>query len=126
MKRLYISLVILLITAAVCITEVMLITKTSEKFKPCIDEIQKLVYEEDYEKAYIMSISVYEEWDDCSKILDCFLLHDATDSIGNDMYVLPSYIRNKDITEIDASCERIIVQLKSLDKNEIPVLDNLL
>lgn len=126
MKRIYITLILLLFAAFICIYEFMFVSKNCEDFTYKISNIEEAYTNNEREKALKLSADINEAWKEKVKRIDMLLYHDYVDTITININKLPIYIREEESAEFYSTCREITDELKSLKDSEIPNLKNII
>ena len=81
MNRIATSIMLFISVIIVCGIELFKINYVSEKIKEDLTLIQTLVSDDEMSKAKDLSSSIYDFWEDNSRILAIFVQHDTLDNI---------------------------------------------
>jgi len=125
LKRIYIALILIIISAVVCILEFRFVTKTSEMYIKRIERIER-EYNSDKYKALKLCNELSKDWEISASPMDTFLYHDYVDDISKNTGKLEILIKEEDTSAFETTCEEIKKQLESLKKSEIPSLENII
>ncbi|MBR3988780.1 MAG: DUF4363 family protein [Clostridia bacterium] len=126
MNRIGIGIVMFIIAGIICGCEIITVSNSYRNFSNELENISRLMSEENFERAGKLSYEVFENWKKTAKHLDKYLYHDYIDNISADMATLPVYADNKDKIAVTAQIEDIKIQLTSLKESELPYLHNIL
>ena len=126
MNRIGIAIAMFLIAVLTCGFEIFTVNKSTSIYSDELQQVSRLMSEEDFESASRLSASMLDSWKTTAKKLDKYLYHDYIDHITEGMSVLPVYAENKDKLALNAQIEEIKIQLTSLKESELPYLHNIL
>ncbi len=125
MKRIYIAIVLLLISASVCFSEYTLVKNTSEHYIQKLEYIEK-EYKLDKTKALKLCNEFSKELDESASPMDAFLFHDYIDDIRVNAHKLQILLKDDNTSMFKTTCEELKIQLTSLKNSEVPILENII
>ena len=126
MNRLYIALLMLLVSGIICGCEIYTVNESVNSFTKGLEDVKALNESERFEEAGILSNEILKSWKTTSRKLDKYLYHDYIDNITEEMSALPVYASNSDNEAARALIEEIKIQLTSLKESELPYMHNIL
>lgn len=126
MNRIGIAVVMVIIAGIICGCEVYTVRDSATDYSLKLDEIGRLMNEEEFEYAGELATQLLINWKDTLKHLDKYLYHDYIDEVTEGLAVLPVYAESKDNIAVKAQIEDIKIQLTSLKESELPYLHNIL
>lgn len=126
MKRIYVALILLLLSTLFCTFEFIYISQTTDKYTKSIELIEKTIDNENYNKAEDIIKKTVNDWNDSVSTIDMLLYHDYIDDISYSMASIPKYLELKEYNEIVITCTKIKEQLNSLKKSELPLIENII
>lgn len=126
LKRIYITLLILIFTAIICICEFNFVSDSSDDLVYKINTLEEIYKENQNDNALKLSGEIKDDWDKRVKKMDMLLYHDYVDAITINISKLPIYIREDETTEFYSTCREIKDSLLSLKKSETPNFENII
>ncbi len=126
MNRICIAIIMVIIAGLICGFEIYTVNISSTNYTNELENINRLMEENSFEKATQLSAEVLDKWKNTAKNLDKYLYHDYIDDITECMATLPVYADNKDKLAVNAQIENIKIQLTSIKESELPYLHNIL
>ena len=125
MKRIYIAVILLIITAGICSYEFLFVSSSVDNYTKEIKNIERAYSQSDFEKAGKLTQKIKSDWLGTVSPMDTLLYHDYVDSISNNISKLSVYINQKDTSAFYCTCAELKNQLNSLKNSEIPNLENI-
>ncbi|MBR3971838.1 MAG: DUF4363 family protein [Ruminococcus sp.] len=126
MKRIYITVLLLIFAGFICVYEFMFVSKNCDDFVYKINNLQKAYMNNEREEALMLSADINEDWNEQVKKIDMLLYHDYVDAITVNMSKLSIYIREEEAVSFYSTCREITDELESLKNSEIPNLENII
>lgn len=126
MNRIGIAVVMLLIAGIICGFEIFTVNGNVESYNQELDTISKLMSEENFSEAEVLSEKVLINWRKTARNLDKYLYHDYIDNITEEISALPVYAKAEDKSAVKSQVEQIKIQLASLKESELPYMHNIL
>lgn len=126
MKRVYISLILLGVSALVCAVQFIHVTSSCSELLKNIERIEEYCAENDYDSALSLCTETYRRWMDSSEVTDMFLYHDYVDEITRCMEKMKIYVMAQKDNEIFAVSAELKNRIESLRKSEIPLFENII
>ncbi len=93
MKKVAISLILLLIMVIGITFSIKYLNKASHDLGRLNDEMEQYITDSDWDKAYKASIEYTEKWKEYSKTIKLFIDHQEMDKIEMELWKLPQYIK---------------------------------
>lgn len=125
MKNLLISFLIFFILIITIVFSInFLVTKTNY-YSEKADQLETLVTEDSWDKAYEVSTDFLNGWGNDSKIISIFINHFHIDAINNEILKLTQYIKYQDKSDALAIIHDIKFLLKSLLEVEKVTISNI-
>lgn len=126
MKRIYITLVFLLIAGCISAVEAGYVSAKADLFISKIEIADKLMRKSNFEEAIELCKKTENEWDDSAKKIDMLLIHDYVDNIGISFSKMRSYAENASPDMYFAESASAKKELASIKESEYPLIDNIL
>lgn len=126
MNRICIAVAMLLLAGFICGCEIYTVNSNAESYTKELDNISKLMSEENFDEAEENSQKLLESWKHIARHMDKYLYHDYIDNITEEISTLPVYAKSKDKESVMAQVEQIKIQLTSLKESELPYVHNVL
>lgn len=126
MRRIYIGIIFLLTAFSIAAVETGLISAKADYYISRIENIDKYMRKDDFQKASELCREVEGLWDDSTKTIDIFLIHDYVDSVSLYLTRMNAYIANGSIDMYFSESAGIKKELTSLKESELPTIDNIL
>ncbi|TAH74720.1 MAG: DUF4363 family protein [Anaerolineaceae bacterium] len=95
MKNVVISLIISVLMIISMSFSIKYLNKASQNLERLIDEIEKNIADDNWDKAYKTTIELTDKWKDYSKKIKLFSNHQEIDNIEMELQKLPQYIKEK-------------------------------
>ncbi len=125
MKRLWVVGILLVLLVSFCSFGIYQIAKHEEKIIGILTEAMEAAEQEDFERAYELSMEGEREWIKSEKALSLFTNHLDLSNVGLAIAKLPPLIKHGDKSQFLAECAYTIVRVKHLANEEMPSLSNL-
>lgn len=125
MKRIRISIILLIISAVVCTVQFIYVYNSSNNFISDIENIEENYINKDYEAALKMSSDTFKKWKRNTKLCNLFLYHDYIDEITSNMEQMTIYAAYKKDVEFFSVSSQLKRQITSLKDSEIPNIENI-
>lgn len=125
MKRIIITIVLLISGISASLTELIYIGNTADSFTNKIEAVDAMMLKADFVKASDLCGQISSEWDNTAKLLDTLLIHDYTDSIGINLSQMKTYIDNNSIEMYFACSAGAKKGLASIKGSEYPDFNNI-
>lgn len=126
MNRLWIAIVMLIFAGIFSGCELYAVNSSTENYTSELENISKLMNEENFEEAATLSEMLLRKWRETAKHLDKYLYHDYVDEITEEIAALPVLARSEDNEATLSQVEQIKIQLASLKESELPYMHNVL
>lgn len=125
MKRIYISIVILIAAFCFASGELGYIGAKSDNFISMIEQTDRLMLKSEFSDAIELCEKTEEKWDESVEKIDMFLIHDYVDGIGTNIAKMRSYIENGSVDMYFAESTSAKKELASLKESEYPHFSNI-
>ena len=126
MNRIATSIMLFISVIIVCGIELFKINYVSEKIKEVLTLIQTLVSDDEMSKAKDLSSSIYDFWEDNSRILAIFVQHDTLDNIEEALALMDSAIEKDEVADFWSENLRAYIQISNLNDTIYPTIENVL
>ncbi len=126
MNRIATSIMLFISVIIVCGIELFKINYVSEKIKEDLTLIQTLVSDDEMSKAKDLSSSIYDFWEDNSRILAIFVQHDTLDNIEEALALMDSAIEKDEVADFWSENLRAYIQISNLNDTIYPTIENIL
>ena len=126
MKRIYISLILLIVSTLIGAFEIGFINAKSDSFISKIEATDKLMHKNNFEDAVKHCKETEKQWEDIAEIIDMVLIHDYVDEIGDSISKMRSYAENRSVDMYFAESTATKKGLALIKENEYPNLNNIL
>ncbi len=126
MNRIATSIMLFISVIIVCGIELFKINYVSEKIKEDLTLIQTLVSDDEMSKAKDLSSSIYDFWEDNSRILAIFVQHDTLDNIEEALALMDSAIEKDEVADFWSENLRAYIQISNLNDTIYPTIENVL
>ena len=94
MKRIYISILFLVLAFIGASVELGYVNAKTDFFISLIEQADEYIEKEKYNDAFTLCNEMEEKWKDSSKTIDMMLNHEPIDSVGVNFAKMSSYIKN--------------------------------
>ncbi len=126
MKRIYIALILLILTVFICFVEFVYISSSASKITDKIEDVYKS-YKEGYKESSLRyALETENDWQNKVKKIDMLLYHDYVDDITRNIVNLKTYITEEDAVGLYSTCNEILTQINSLKNSEFPTAENII
>jgi len=125
-KRIYVALLLIIISAAVCIAEYRFVSDNAEKYLKQVELIESEYNNNKSNRALELTKEVSKEWSKVTSPMDTLLLHEGVEKIEMNLSKLAIYIEEDDRTGFYTTCKELKNQLSNLRKSEIPNIENII
>lgn len=126
MKRIYVSLIFILIVAICAALQLGYVSAEVDSFVSMIEQSDKYMRKSEFEEAISVCKNIEEKWDDTAKKIDMLLIHDYVDEIGNKISNMRSYAENCSPDMYFAESTTAKKELASIKESEYPLAENIL
>lgn len=126
MKRIIISVVLLLICVVGAIAETSYISGSVDGYTQTIDDIDGYMLRDDFENALAQCSELNDNWADSAHGIDALLIHDYVDGIGFSLSQMKSYIESGNPSMYFSESEKAKKALASIKDSEYPFVENIL
>ncbi len=126
MKRIRISIILLIISAVVCTVQFIYVYNSSNNFIADIENIEENYRNKDYETALKMSSDTFNKWKRNAGLTNLFLYHDYVDEITSNMEQMAIYAAYRKDVEFFSVSSQLKKQIASLKDSEIPNIENII
>lgn len=126
MKRIYISLSIIIAVFILAAVETGYISAKADSYIFKIENTDKLMLKDNFSEAINLCSSIEESWDNSAKKIDMFLIHDYVDNIGDSISKMRAYAENGSVDMYFAESSAAKKELASIKESEYPLIENIL
>ena len=126
MKRLIISIALVLLVLGASVFELIYVGTRSDNYLRSIDKIEELISLGDDSAALRKCKTLEKDWDDESKKIYTLLIHDYVDSVGSCVSKMRSHLENGSLDMFFAESAGAKKALASLKGSEYPYFENIL
>lgn len=126
MKRIYIAVVLVLLTLCIGALETGYVTAKTDMFIDKIERADKLMKKNEFSEAIRLCQNTEKEWYDNAKSIDMLLIHDYVDDIGLSISKMTSFAESKNTDMYFSESSDAKKQLASIKESEYPLIENLL
>ncbi len=126
MKRIYIAVVLVLLTLCIGALETGYVTAKTDMFIDKIERADKLMKRNEFSEAIKLCQNTEKEWYDNAKAIDMLLIHDYVDDIGLSISKMTSFAESKNTDMYFSESSDAKKQLASIKESEYPLIENLL
>lgn len=126
MKRQIISIVMLFISLAICIWELIFLKFTINEFKNNIYNIQSSYSDKNSDEAINKTNSVIKDWKNQKTFLSSFINHDPLDEIETSLETIKIALENDENEDFLVECKKSLILLDNIRDTETPSIGNIL
>ncbi len=126
MKRIYISVALILIALCTAAIEMGFVTAKSDMFIGKIEDVDRLMKKESFSEAIKLSRETEKEWYDSAKSIDMLLIHDYVDDIGLSFSKMATFAERKNADMYFSQSSDAKKQLASIKESEYLMIENIL
>lgn len=126
MKRIYVSLLFIMIVAISAALQFGYVSAEADTFIFMIEQSDKYMRKSEFEDAINVCKNIEEKWCDSSKKIDMLLIHDYVDEIGNKISNMRCYAENCNPDMYFAESTTAKKELASIKESEYPLAENIL
>ncbi len=126
MKRIYISVVLLIIAACISAAETGFVSAKADLFTGRIEQTDKLMKKDQFEEAAKLCRQLEDDWNKSAEKIDMLLIHDYVDNIGASISKMRSHIECVNPDMYFAESTVVKKELASIKESEYPYFENIL
>lgn len=126
MKRIYVSLIFLLIVSVSAALQLGYVSAEVDTFISLIEQSDKCMRKSNFEEAISVCQNIENKWGDTAKKIDMLLIHDYVDEIGNRISNMRAYAENCSPDMYFAESTTAKKELASIKESEYPYVENIL
>lgn len=126
MKRIYISVVLLIIAACISAAETGFVSAKADLFTGRIEQTDKLMKKDQFEEAAKLCRQLEDDWNKSAEKIDMLLIHDYVDNIGASISKMRSHIECVNPDMYFAESTVVKKELASIKESEYPYVENIL
>ena len=127
MKRMYIAVALIIISLTIGVTEMYTVKNTVKECISGLKSVNESIYSGNIKTAIKKCDNIAKKFEDQSdNILYCYYNHKELDSINENIVTLREYLKYNKKSDYYAVLAIIKKQLKSMEDEEIPKLQNIL
>ena len=126
MKRIWASILILILLVAVCIAGAQVSHTRTDPILSTIADIQETVREGDDARALSMSLMLIDMWEESHHVLCMYMSHSRLEAVDDTLAALPALIRGGETAQFSAECDRAAAQIRQLIVTEEISIENIL
>lgn len=124
MNKVWIAAAVLVLVLGISITGMILNINTASDMTEFIKETRNYVEKDDFNTAAQTMETAVEELDNRMKWMLVFVSHGKLDEIEETILVAQSFLKNKEIPQFMAECERALSMLDHYREVEYPYFNN--
>lgn len=125
MKRLWVALIIAVISAGLCTAEMIYTLSETNKAEKVVAQAVQAYHDGDREEAANRINKLSDDWSEQQSYLNVFLYHDLVENIGISLGAAKKYIET-DNSEFIVECEKVQQLLRAMKDAELPKFENIL
>lgn len=125
MNKVWVAVAVLILVLGISITGMILNINTASDMTEFINETRNYVEKEDFNTAVQTIEDAVEELDKRMEWMLIFVSHGKLDEIEETILVARSFLKNKEIPEFMAECERALAMLNHYREVEYPYFNNI-
>ena len=125
MKRLWLAGGIFAIIITLCIVTVQFQRKQVQALISDLDMIDAAFDEKENERAYTLSLALFEDFEKRTYLFPCFMSHNDLIGCRESVAILPSILKDGDAEEFHMESSRCRAQFERLLEVETPNLQNI-
>ncbi len=125
-KRIYISLTIILIVVTASAVQLGFISGKADTFISTIEQIDKQMQKSNFNEAITLCNNMEDKWFESADLIDMLLIHDYVDEIGSSISKMRAYAENGSSALYFAESTSAKKELTSIKESEYPNLENVL
>ena len=125
MKRMWASLIILMILVAGCAVGTKATKNIAEGMTETVSNAKEAEEKGESSTAYELSRKAGEDWKDHHVLLCTYMTHSRLEAIDQTLAALPAFCRYGSADEFTAECDKSIAQFSYLTESEIPSIANI-
>lgn len=125
MKRIYISILVLIAVFAFASAELGYVSAKADGFISMIEQTDKLMLKSNFTDAIELCKKTEDEWNESVESIDMLLIHDYVDNIGTNIAKMRSYIENGSPDMYFAESTNAKKELASIKESEYPYFSNI-
>ncbi len=125
MKRLWASVIILIVLGVVCIFGAISTSRISNDLTNTIESAKKAAEDGDNSKAFTLSKKAVSDWHQSHEVLCTYMPHAKLEAIDQTLAAMPSLIYYGTTDQFTAECDRSVTQIEYLNESETPILQNI-
>ena len=128
MKKVVISIIIAILSIAICLVSMFYVDSTAKNAEKYIDQIQTCISNQQYKLALSKTDEFERFWNDNQTMLSIILHHERLEEIEESIAIIKSFLQHP--TEEDTDCwleiTRSMTKIKNLKDTEKPSLGNIM
>lgn len=125
MKRIIISIILLVICFGTAAVEMYYVTKRADDYIDKIEQIDMLMLKDDFENALPLCEEIDDSWSDIAEKINTMLIHDYIDDIGVSFSQMRSHIETNNPDMYFAESSGAKKELTAIRKSEFLNLENI-
>ncbi len=126
MKRIWVAVLLLLISLCFSVSEFFAVKYNFEKHVQMLDKAEYYFSQKEFTKSYEQCKKLQSSWAKSEKLLNIFLVHKQVDDIAQDLMTLKKYAEFKDEKSFFLTTGKTKRQLLSMKESELPDYQNIL
>lgn len=126
MKRILISIFLLVFVISFCIAEVIFLNNLISEFKSDIEAIQCFVDGDEIDEAIKKNDEIIYNWKSKLHLISTFIDHEPLEEIETSFAIMKINLENDEKEDFAAESQKALIQLEQLNTTELPLLGNIL
>lgn len=126
MKRLWVAILLLVISIFFATFENITVMNNYKKFTPILEKAEQYCSDKEFSKAFDTIKQAQLSWDKKSKVLNSLIDHTHTENINESFFQLLESAQKQEGVEFLSICNKTKRQLLSMKESELPSFDNIM
>lgn len=128
MKKVVISIIIAILSIAICLVSMFYVDSTAKNAEKYIDQIQTCISNQQYKLALSKTDEFERFWNDNQTMLSIILHHERLEEIKESIAIIKSFLQHPAEEDTDCWLEitRSMTKIKNLKDTEKPSLGNIM
>ena len=126
MKRLWVAILLLVISIFFATFENITVMNNYKKFTPILEKAEQYCSDKEFSKAFDTIKQAQLSWDKKSKVLNSLIDHTHTENINESFFQLLESAQKQESVEFLSICNKTKRQLLSMKESELPSFDNIM
>lgn len=126
MKRIWASVIILIILVVACSIGLSTTQRISADLTQTVTNAKSAAENSDRRSAYELSSRAVSDWKQSHEILCTYMPHSKLEAIDQTLSALPALAQHESYDQFVSECDRAVTQIHYLNESETPSLQNIL